>query len=231
MSFQHTSRTCKMSMTALKSKAIFLGRQVGVTALFLIQLAKKIIGMYIQTHKHLPAVENGKRRELLVEINGDSISFDIFRKHLLEKYPNMNRLIDMYMTTTIQLLQLESDVTTNRQTHIQRLFEHVLRQFFVRTKFFDEDDSSGTGVSTMRESLEDFLATCVNIKSPEVLTASALNRLTALSSSITESDAFEDEQQEQKEKEQRPFAQSGFFSTLVNRPIDATTPRPMRVTL
>jgi hypothetical protein len=162
-------------VTAQRARATFLSKQLQATAMFLLQITKKVIRDSIDVDQNdVVAV-----RQALVRVRTDDDVIVRWTHGVTTQYQHMADLIRLAAITQVRLTRMGDSVKVYGDGSvvnepIGKLWQHIIQLMFERPSIMTEDDENGTHVAIVRSSLDDFVMQCVELTFASSLTSGML---------------------------------------------------------
>lgn len=151
-----STRTCKLTMTALRLRSDFLENQFLQISLFLLQLFSHTIRDLAEKS---PTLED--LREIIQSTRTNEEVYNTVYNVLTRKFSFLANLIETIAETKVELLKLHGLVKIFDGTYvpdpIHSLFLYVLKILYIAPSMLSSDDAQGTSVSMFKQHLKFFL--------------------------------------------------------------------------
>jgi len=210
-----SKKTSCTTVTALRARAQFLVRQFQATALFQLQLMRKLISearpTSSESRHHDERARLDRTRSMLVKIRDNDDIETSYRLAVTNEYESLPELIRLAAHTTADLarmlpfLKIYSDGSVVDQP-LRRLYRHLVQLLFERPRLLEADDANGSNVNDVRTSLDIFITTCVTLKHTPTLTSATLSEHEMATGACVDDDDAAD-QLEKRLDEQLKFEQ------------------------
>jgi hypothetical protein len=169
-----TTQTCKLTVTALRSRRTLLVSQLKDTTLLATQILVRMCNIDPSESTNLKNL-----RGVIVALRDDEEQFNRFVFALTSEYNNLAFIIEMLSTTVVELLQLQ-DYTVRHSNGLyivdplRKLYHHLLKEFYSSPVLLLDDDVHGHHARILRDSIETFADTLVVLRNPFGLTSANL---------------------------------------------------------
>lgn len=161
-SLSANSRACKLTITSLSKRSVFIESQLASTALFMLQLVKRLF-----------KPKTGKTpREAAIVLRQDTDAYMLFYNSICSQFPNFAVLARLAAQTTVDVCKLHDYAQLTSAGEYVAEPVHVLWLMLLELVYsspfiLDDDDNRGTAVGVVRDALtKDYPSRMVTIADP-----------------------------------------------------------------
>lgn len=149
---------CKMTMTALRERSLFLASQVRSTTLFMLQLLSKVLSQQSDSETPLSGMSPSALRRLVVTVRRDEHVYNRFYNSVVAQFPNLSPLIRLWVDTTLQLIKLRQLAKTTSgevvAEPIRSLWLYYLQLVFLRPDIVTNENALGSHVKFCQDEVQ-----------------------------------------------------------------------------